>query len=124
LLLPFGTDLSLRGVNCIMDPISKEQHPLIDHLIKLANLKIDISTLQVKAMDDGGMGSQKFSSASENSVFGSQVAEATFADSDGVEVTGALCIDQYGNLFELDMFKTNFSKLEKWPDENELKKTT
>ena len=103
-----------------MNPISEEQKPLIEHLLKLAKLEIDISTLKVQTMKDGDMGSQKFSTAKPDSVFGGNISEVTFVDLDGIEVLGTLQIDQYGNPFELDMFKADFSKLEKWPNENEL----
>jgi len=105
-----------------MKSISREQLPLISHLITLAKLDVDISSLQIEAMDDGGMGSQKFSSASADSLYAGHAAEVTFLDTDGIEVSATLDVDQFGNLFELDLFKGNFSKLEKWPDKNELNK--
>ena len=111
---------SVRGVSCTMNLISEEQKPLIEHLLKLSKLKIDISTLKVQAMKDGGMGSKRFSTAASDSVFDCNISEVTFKDLDGVEVLATLKIDQYGNPFELDMFKADFSKLEKWPNENEL----
>ena len=104
----------------MMKPISEEQKPLIKHLLGLSKLAIDISTLKVEAMDDGGMGSQKFSTAKTDSVFGGNIAEVTFKDLDGIEVLATIQVDQYGNPFELDMFKGDYSKLEKWPEENEL----
>lgn len=103
-----------------MNPIREEQYPIIRRLLKLADIEIDIATLQVEAMNDGGMGSQRFSSASENSIFGGNVAEASFLDSDGVYVSGALYIDQFGNPYELDMFKSDFSMLESWPKDEEI----
>ena len=88
----------------------------------MSKLEVDIDTLQVAEMNDGGMGSHTFSTASEDSIFGGNVAEVIFKDIDGIEVNGALFIDQYGNPYELDMFKADNTKLEKWPNEKELQK--
>lgn len=105
-----------------MKSISDEQLPLISHLIELAKLDVEISSIQLEPMDDGGMGSQKFSSASIDSKYAGHAAEVAFMDADGIEVSATLDVDQFGNLFELDMFKADFSKLEKWPDTHELNK--
>ena len=71
-------------------------------------------------MNDGGMGSQLFSTACDDSHFGCNKAEVTFADEDGVGVSAALYLDQYGSPYELDMFKSDYSKLEKWPSRDDL----
>lgn len=52
----------------------------------------------------------------EDAVFGEQVSDFQFFDMDGVDVIASLNIDNLGNLFELDIWKTDFSKLIKLPD--------
>jgi hypothetical protein len=47
--------------------------------------------------------------------FGSRVAELQFADTDGVQVIASLNVDKDGDLFELDMWKTNFSAVHRLP---------
>ena len=70
-------------------------------------------------MDDGGMGGLVIFSGEENlkyRQFGEQISEYCFLDKDGVTVIASLNIDNKGNLFELDIWKTDFSKLIKFPD--------
>ena len=43
------------------------------------------------------------------------VAEADYVDSDGVSVSIAINVDQNGHLFELDMWKVDFSPLIQYP---------
>lgn len=102
-----------------MNRISWHQIPLINFLAQKAGIDIDIQSLKVEPLDDGEMGSIRFATASDSSLFGENVAEATFKDIDGVEVSAALYLDQDGKIFELDIFKSDFSKLEKWPNEND-----
>ncbi len=70
-------------------------------------------------MDDGDMGSLLLihkDEVSESRVFGEQVSELQFVDLDGVDVIASLNIDKEGDLYELDIWKTDFSKLQKLPD--------
>ena len=41
--------------------------------------------------------------------FGSQVSDCQFKDTDGVTVIASLYLDREGNMYELDMWKTDFS---------------
>jgi len=73
--------------------------------------------LLVREMDDGGMGSLYISStesAPENRVFGRQASEYFFDDLDGVKVIASLYLDKEDRLFEIDMWKTDFSPLKRW----------
>ena len=75
--------------------------------------------LLVRSMDDGEMGSLYLfpeGKIIENRVFGEQVSDFQFTDLDGIEVIASLNIDSNGNLFELDIWKTNFETLLKLPD--------
>lgn len=47
----------------------------------------------------------------EGRKFGKEVVEHQFKDSDGVVVSASLNIDQNGELFELDIWKTDHSPL-------------
>lgn len=70
--------------------------------------------LRVADMTDGGMGSLYLLLEGSNEInrsFGKQASECRFADEDGVEVIASLNLDQYGNLYELDVWKADFSKL-------------
>ncbi len=48
--------------------------------------------------------------------FGKQVSEFQFTDEDGIKVIVSLNIDDGGNLFELDVWKTDFSRVIRWPE--------
>lgn len=98
-----------------MRQIEAAQIPLVAALFVKAGIQLDVASLEVVNLDDGGMGSVRFSTAVDASRFGDNVAEITFNDTDGVHVSVALYIDQYGNPFELDVFKADFSRLNAWP---------
>jgi len=48
------------------------------------------------------------------------ISEHLFLDVDGVTVIASLNIDKDGNLFELDIWKTDYSPLIKYPDNYDL----
>lgn len=73
-------------------------------------LSVQLGTVFVQAMNDGGMGSLRFVGAA-GCRFGGKVAEAEFKDEDGTLVLATLYVDQYGDLFELDIFKGDFNRL-------------
>ena len=64
----------------------------------------------VEDMNDGGMGSLRFVGSADRSL-GKCIGEAEFDDADGVPVSVALNMDQRGELFELDLWKVDFSPL-------------
>ncbi len=69
-------------------------------------------------MNDGEMGSLILypnGITEVNRIFGNQISDYQFKDYDGVDVVVSLIIDTNGNLFELDMWKTNFEKLIHFP---------
>ena len=70
--------------------------------------------LMVADMDDGRMGSLRLYPGGLDAVdqtFGAQASECQFIDEDGVEVIASLNLDQFGDLYELDIWKTDFEKL-------------
>ena len=75
---------------------------------------------QVEDMSDGGMGSLRFASSNRNRKFGAQISSAQFVDSDGILVSVTINVDQQGCLFELDVWKVDFSPLRRIPPISEI----
>ena len=101
---------------------TKEEEKLISYLIHLSSRTFSPDwkeKITVRSMTDGGMGGLIIFLGEENSQnrqFGEQISEYCFLDKDGVTVIASLNVDNKGNLFELDIWKTDFSKLIKFPD--------
>ena len=95
---------------------------LIELLIKKASITVSDhwkERILVCPMDDGGMGSLYLSSKEETDegrMMGKQVSEFQFVDKDGVDVLASLNVDTLGNLYELEIWKTDFSKLIQLPE--------
>lgn len=70
---------------------------------------VDLKSLRVSDMDDGGMGSLRFTSAKEHPRYGRTIAEGWFKDADGMPVALALYVDRDNDLFEVDSWKVDFS---------------
>jgi len=71
-------------------------------------------TIQVQNMDDEGMGSLLLFEngiVSKEREFGSEVASCYFQDIDNVTVSAALNVDTNGKIFEMDIWKTDFTPL-------------
>ena len=95
-------------------PLEHEK-PLLEYLLEKAGLSQDVSQLLVSPMRDEGMGSLQFSSGTARARFGKQVSACQFEDDDGVLVSATLNLDQHGRLFELDVWKVDYSPLRRWP---------
>jgi hypothetical protein len=99
-----------------------QEEQLLELLIKKSSLSIPKDWkdgLIVCSMDDGEMGSLYLfpqGKVIENRTFGEQVSDLQFADLDGVDVIASLNVDSDGNLFELDIWKTNYGELLKFPN--------
>jgi len=98
-----------------------QEEQLLEYLVLRSSFPISMdwkNGLTVCPMDDGGMGSLllfpngKFV---EDRFFWQQVGELQFTDKDGIEIIVSLNIDKQGNLFELDVWKTNFEKIIRIP---------
>jgi hypothetical protein len=48
------------------------------------------------------------------------IAEVQFSDVDGILATGVLNVDTQDRLFEIDIWKVDFSPLQRWPSEHEM----
>jgi hypothetical protein len=95
---------------------------LLEFLIKKSSVVVPKNwqySLIVCPMDDGQMGSLKLFPNGEirnKRLFGKIMSDFQFTDQDGVEVIATLNIDKEGKLYELDIWKTDFSPLIKFPD--------
>ncbi len=83
-----------------------------------------VDDLVAKQMNDGGMGSlllvpKGLEGASRS--FGRQLVLGEFTDSDGVPVSVALNVDSEGRLYELDVWKVNFTPLVAWPNPSAIR---
>ncbi|MGI4729889.1 MAG: DUF6984 family protein [Janthinobacterium lividum] len=101
-----------------MRNLKKEELDLIVAILKgkenTDELIEQLPYIMVEEMNDGGMGSLKFVSSTEKG-FGKAIGEITLSDSDGVPVSFTVNLDKQGNLYELDVFKADFSKLKNFP---------
>lgn len=99
-----------------------QEERLLELLVKKSSVAIPDNWkdgLLVRPMDDGEMGSLHLfpkGDVIDGRAFGEQVSDFQFTDLDGVEVIASLNLDNAGNLFELDIWKTDFGKLLKLPD--------
>ncbi len=82
--------------------------------------KKNISTCVVQDMSDGGMGSIRFWHE-EKREFSSILIECECTDEDGVCIVISLNLDRNGDLFEMDLWKTNFLPLNAYPDIKNVK---
>jgi len=94
-----------------------EERLIIALLGKAIGLSYDkslISNLLVKQMEDGSMGSLRLypNGVDEGGrKFGLQVSEIQFTDTDGTIVLASLYVDNLNQLYEVDIWKTDFSPL-------------
>lgn len=80
-----------------------------------------LTSARVREMNDGAMGSLRFEGAGNKSRrFGETISQAKFVDEDGVAASVAINLDQDGNLYELDIWKVDFSSLKRWPNADEI----
>ena len=89
--------------------------PLVEFLFELAAIPLEVGSLKVQPMADGGMGSLSISPLDPGRRFGSQVAECHFYDEDGIPVSVTLNVDQNGAPFEIDVWRVDFSPTVAWP---------
>lgn len=99
-----------------------QEERLIEILLQKSFLEIPKDWkegLMVRSMDDGMMGSLYLYPRGKiitGRKFGRQISDFQFTDVDGIEVIASLNVDSDGNLFELDIWKTDFGKLIELPD--------
>jgi hypothetical protein len=91
----------------------------VDHSKPSKNL---FGRLKVANMNDDCMGSLRLFPDGSQTIgvhFGRRAGACQFTDEDGVEVIASLNLDHNGNLYELDIWKTDFGKLIRIPDNND-----
>ncbi|MFF2493906.1 DUF6984 family protein [Agromyces sp. NPDC058064] len=74
-----------------------------------------LTSAKVGPLSDGGMGSLRFASMRPSRRRASRVVTDEFIDTDGVPVSVELTADQFGDLYELDSFKADFTAVRSWP---------
>ena len=92
-------------------PLTPEERDLIVYILGQSS-PLNGRFHLVEEMNDGGMGSIRFVGSPDRRL-GRCVGEVEFYDSDGVTVSVALNVDQRGELFELDLWKVDFSPLQR-----------
>lgn len=96
--------------------INNTEKAILEYLVKQGSLQFPNEwnqNLFVQQMDDGGMGSFLiFQNAFDTGVkrkFGKQVSDFEFVDDDGVLVLVSLNTDEQDQLYEVDVWKTNYA---------------
>ncbi|SRR6266849_2248663 len=108
-------------MNVLREPSQKEKAivvALLQAKPETADLLDCLDGLLVREMSDGGMGSLSLVPNGLEGIdrsFGRQLLLGEFTDSDGVTVSVALNVDSKGRLYELDVWKVDFSPLLAWP---------
>jgi hypothetical protein len=98
-----------------------DERRLLRELARIAHINDPegwLGALEVREMNDGGMGSLELAAAARNSVRSGVVisrASVQFVDEDGVQVVATLNASEDGEPFELDIWKTDFSPLRRIP---------
>lgn len=80
------------------------------------HLLASLNNAIVEEMNDGGMGSLRFFiPGTKSRRFSKQLLEKEFVDTDGVPIMVAINLDEQGLLYELDIWKVDFSSLKRFP---------
>jgi len=82
---------------------------LLSKLLEIASIEADVQNIKVSEMNDGGMGSLAIGEDYDDRMFGREVAEYEFKDIDGVNISATLNLDTNNQLYEIDVWKVNFS---------------
>ena len=102
-----------------MRRLNFNERKYIEEMIKSSGggrpLVARLDDVMVESIQDGGMGSLLFLSARPGRILGKEIARGEFKDEDGVWVMAVLSLDNFGDLYELDVWKTDFSKLKSFP---------
>ncbi|MGU7771833.1 DUF6984 family protein [Burkholderia sp. MR1-5-21] len=83
---------------------------------KASDLLASLDDAVVEEMNDGGMRGVLFCRPDDKPRhLGKQLVEKEFVDIDGVPVMVAVNLDDHGELYELDIWKVDFSPLKRFP---------
>lgn len=89
---------------------------LLDRAFEPKWKEVDVESLRVSDMDDGGMGSLLFDTTKPHRIFGRALSEGCFKDEDGFPVLVAIYLDMEDEIFELDSWKVDFSPRRRLPE--------
>lgn len=98
--------------------LKEREKKLVQCLLEEANLKeIDLDSINVIPLDDGGMGSLFFESIMPKSErrMKKQIVEKQFHDEDGTPILVSINVDERDELYELDIWKADFKPVVKYP---------
>ena len=99
--------------------LNSEEIDLISYLAAKAGYPLSkdwYNEYKALPMDDGGMGSILLvpqNIQQQNRLFKAQISDCFLHDIDGVTIIVSLNIDQYDLLFELDIWKVDYSPVKK-----------
>ena len=88
---------------------------MLKRLPNTEQMLAQLPTAEVEEMNDGGMVSLLFVSNKKLRKFGSSIAEIQFDDVDKTPVLASIYLDEEGELFELDIWKVDFTPLKRIP---------
>src|SRR5436305_1912821 len=97
-------------------PIRPEERALIEHLLGL--IKGGNRYRIPQEVDNLGDTGIQLSSRGEHA---DDLVEADYKDTDGRDVLITLTTNQYDELYELDIWKTDFSPLQRYPEPDKVK---
>lgn len=102
-------------------PLKPEEKALLSALLirnpAAAAILLQLDRYLVKDMADGGMGSVRVV-GSDDRRMGGTVAEIELTDSDGMPLVITVIKDESGDLYEIDIWKVDFSPLKTYPTVN------
>ena len=76
----------------------------------------ELPDLFVSEMDDGGMGSLEFvAAAAKSKIMRDEIARIDLNDNDGLPLSIAVNTNVFDEVYELDVFKADFSPLKRFP---------
>jgi hypothetical protein len=119
-------ELRYRSVEGDMRRIRQSEYELLESLLNQADMaasSVGLSRdLLVEELNDGGMGSLRFHGVDKADCrrFGSAILEGEYYDSDGTLASVAVNIDEQGKLYELDIWKIDFSPTQRFPQPDDM----
>lgn len=103
-----------------MRTLLDDEIPLLRRLLVLGGRQERTDHLLIEPLADGSMGSFRIGEFAAARKLGYSVAEVHFSDADGILVTAVLNVDTQDQLFEVDVWKVDFSPLQRWPIEGAM----
>ncbi len=102
-----------------MREISKLELKLVSYLLEKAGKQLHIPKM-VRPLKDGGMGSISFDLVGVRKRR-TKIIGGSFIDSDDILVDFELTSDENNELYELEFWKVDFSRLLRYPQWNEIR---